>query len=348
MQPETSIGAAACGEFSLARGLRLAVDAGVDAAKAAGFNAAQRPVAPQATDAAEAPLEPLWLVGSREQATRGPKQFVDFQNDVAAAAIQLACARGLRVGRARQALHGAGLRHRPGQAGQHQRPGDPRAGARQDHPRHRHHHVPPELHPGDLRHRRGPRARRFPRSGPQDLPARLARRARRPVRGRRPLEAPVVLPEARRGPARGRGARMPRGAQQRRPPRRLDPGQDRHPGPGRGQAPQLDLHQPLDQARRGQGPLRPDARGKRHGLRRRRDRAPGRPPLHDDHHHRRRRARADVAGALPPDRMARPEGAPHLGHRPLGDLRGGRPEQPQAARRRSARTSTSTTRPSRS
>ncbi|WP_186062271.1 sarcosine oxidase subunit alpha family protein [Burkholderia gladioli] len=93
MQPETSIGAAA-GEFSLARGLRLAVDAGVDAAKAAGFNAAQRPVAPQATDAAEAPLEPLWLVGSGEQVTRGPKRFVDFQNDVGAADILLAAREG--------------------------------------------------------------------------------------------------------------------------------------------------------------------------------------------------------------------------------------------------------------
>ncbi|MEQ5843268.1 sarcosine oxidase subunit alpha family protein [Paraburkholderia acidicola] len=91
-QAESSIGAAA-GEFSLARGLRLAVDAGVEAAKSTGFDA-PRPQAPQAADIAEAPLLPLWLVGSREAAPRGPKQFVDFQNDVSAADILLAAREG--------------------------------------------------------------------------------------------------------------------------------------------------------------------------------------------------------------------------------------------------------------
>ncbi|WP_114812621.1 sarcosine oxidase subunit alpha family protein [Paraburkholderia kururiensis] len=92
VQPECSVGAAA-GEFRLASALRLAVDAGVEAAKAAGFEA-QRPQAPVATDVASQPLEPLWLVGSREQASRGPKQFVDFQNDVTAADILLAAREG--------------------------------------------------------------------------------------------------------------------------------------------------------------------------------------------------------------------------------------------------------------
>jgi sarcosine oxidase subunit alpha len=91
-QAETSVGAAA-GEFGLARGLRFAVDAGVEAAKAAGF-AANRPAVPQVAEPAEAPLLPLWLVGSREAAARGPKQFVDFQNDVAAADILLAAREG--------------------------------------------------------------------------------------------------------------------------------------------------------------------------------------------------------------------------------------------------------------
>jgi sarcosine oxidase subunit alpha len=92
MQPETSVGAAA-GEFSLARGLRLAVDAGVEAAKAVGFNVT-RPQVPKVAEIAEAPLLPLWLVGSREAAARGPKQFVDFQNDVSAADILLAAREG--------------------------------------------------------------------------------------------------------------------------------------------------------------------------------------------------------------------------------------------------------------
>ncbi|CAM2197715.1 Sarcosine oxidase subunit alpha [Paraburkholderia kururiensis] len=92
VQPECSVGAAA-GEFRFASALRLAVDAGVEAAKAAGFDA-PRPQAPVAADVASQPLEPLWLVGSREQASRGPKQFVDFQNDVTAADILLAAREG--------------------------------------------------------------------------------------------------------------------------------------------------------------------------------------------------------------------------------------------------------------
>ncbi|MGE8474061.1 MAG: glycine cleavage T C-terminal barrel domain-containing protein, partial [Paraburkholderia hospita] len=92
MQPETSIGAAG-GEFSLARGLRLAVDAGVEAVKSIGY-AVTRPQVPQAAEVVESPLQPLWLVGSRAEAARGAKQFVDFQNDVSAADILLAAREG--------------------------------------------------------------------------------------------------------------------------------------------------------------------------------------------------------------------------------------------------------------
>ena len=91
-QPEVSVGAAS-GEFSLARGLRLALDAGLEAAQSLGFKAV-RPPAPQVADIKESPLLPLWLVGSHERAARGPKQFVDFQNDVSAADILLAAREG--------------------------------------------------------------------------------------------------------------------------------------------------------------------------------------------------------------------------------------------------------------
>jgi sarcosine oxidase, subunit alpha len=91
-QPEVSVGAAS-GEFSLARGLRLALDAGLEAAQSLGYKAV-RPPAPQVADIKEAPLMPLWLVGSHERAARGPKQFVDFQNDVSAADILLAAREG--------------------------------------------------------------------------------------------------------------------------------------------------------------------------------------------------------------------------------------------------------------
>ncbi|MCG5077845.1 sarcosine oxidase subunit alpha family protein [Paraburkholderia tagetis] len=92
MQQEVSVGAAV-GEFSLARGLTQAVDAGIDATKSLGFNVT-RPQVPKAAEITETPLQPLWLVGSRKAAPRGPKQFVDFQNDVAASDILLAAREG--------------------------------------------------------------------------------------------------------------------------------------------------------------------------------------------------------------------------------------------------------------
>ncbi|MHA6908891.1 2Fe-2S iron-sulfur cluster-binding protein [Ralstonia pseudosolanacearum] len=93
MQAEISVGAAA-GKFALAEALRLAVDAGAEAAKIAGFTAVQRPVAPNVTDVKESALQPLWLIGDTKSATRGPKQFVDFQNDVAVTDILLAAREG--------------------------------------------------------------------------------------------------------------------------------------------------------------------------------------------------------------------------------------------------------------
>ncbi|NLP65411.1 sarcosine oxidase subunit alpha family protein [Paraburkholderia sacchari] len=92
VQQEVSVGAAV-GEFSLARGLTQAVDAGIDATKSLGFQVT-RPQVPKAAEIAETPLQPLWLVGSRKAAPRGPKQFVDFQNDVAASDILLAAREG--------------------------------------------------------------------------------------------------------------------------------------------------------------------------------------------------------------------------------------------------------------
>jgi sarcosine oxidase subunit alpha len=94
----------------------------------------------------------LFQVPHEKDTSRAPKQFVDLQNDVTAAAIELATREGFESVE-RQALHRAGLRHRSGQAGQHQRPGHRRPFAERDHPADGHHHVPPELHAGDLRRR---------------------------------------------------------------------------------------------------------------------------------------------------------------------------------------------------
>ena len=87
------------------------------------------------------------------------------------------------------------------------------------------------------------------RSGPHDADALLARRARRGVRGRRPVEAALLLPARRRGPRRRRPARVRRRAHGRRGDGRLDPRQDRRAGPGRGRVPRPALHQRDEHAR---------------------------------------------------------------------------------------------------
>ncbi|MEM5332224.1 sarcosine oxidase subunit alpha, partial [Paraburkholderia sp. JHI2823] len=92
VQDEVSVGAAV-GEFGLARALTQGVDGGIDAAKSLGLPI-KRPAVPKAAEVEETPLQALWLVGSRKEAARGPKQFVDFQNDVSAADILLAAREG--------------------------------------------------------------------------------------------------------------------------------------------------------------------------------------------------------------------------------------------------------------
>jgi len=92
-QPQSSVGAAN-GDFSL----QAALDGGVRA----GLRAAQGAVGAQAVDAPswsapqpeETPLMPLWSVGKGTQISRGPKQFIDYQNDVSVSDIHLAVREG--------------------------------------------------------------------------------------------------------------------------------------------------------------------------------------------------------------------------------------------------------------
>jgi len=67
--------------------------AGAQAARQAGFGDGSC-VAPEALNPAEERLRPLWLVPSPQPVGRGAKQFVDFQNDVAASDIHLAAREG--------------------------------------------------------------------------------------------------------------------------------------------------------------------------------------------------------------------------------------------------------------
>ncbi len=304
MQAESSVGACA-GEFTLARGIRFAVDAGVDAARAAGFIVA-RPNPVQVAEITEAPMQPLWLVGgprtgdARAEAVRRlperRRRRPIFSSPRAKAIdsvehVKRYTAMGFGTDQGK-------LGNINGMAILAQALGKtiPETGTTT---------FRPNYTPVTFGTIAGPRTRRVPRSGAQDGGARMARRERRGVRGCRQLEASVVLPEGGRGPARGSRARMrSRCATSVGILDASTLGKIDIQGPDAATLLELGLHESVEQAGSRQVPLRPDARRERHDLRRRRDRAPRRPALHDDDHHRRRGARADVARTLAADRMA--------------------------------------------
>ena len=95
VQAERSAGACN-GSFALGECLAEGLVAGAEAARLAGFGDGTTPATPHVDDLAEEPLQPLWRVPSTEPPGRGPKQFVDLQNDVTASDIALAAREGYR------------------------------------------------------------------------------------------------------------------------------------------------------------------------------------------------------------------------------------------------------------
>jgi len=91
VQAQASVGAAS-GTMDLKTILKQAVDAGNAAAKACGFDATMK--APIAAAVQSDPIMPLWLVPSPHTGGRGPKAFIDMQNDVGASDIKLAAREG--------------------------------------------------------------------------------------------------------------------------------------------------------------------------------------------------------------------------------------------------------------
>ena len=148
------------------------------------------------------------------------------------------------LGRARQALHDDRHRLRPGQDRERER--DPRRGgaARRPPRRARHDDVPAAVRAGLVRAARRPRPRRAVRPGARDADPPVARRARRGLRERRPVEAAALLPARRRGRWTRRCCASARAARERvGDDGRLDARQDRRPGPRRGRVPQPHLHE---------------------------------------------------------------------------------------------------------
>ncbi len=94
---EAERSAGACnGRFALGECLAEGVVAGVEAARLAGAGTAVASGIPVVVDFAEEPSVPVWLVPSAHSAGRGPKAFIDLQNDVAASDIVLAAREGYR------------------------------------------------------------------------------------------------------------------------------------------------------------------------------------------------------------------------------------------------------------
>ena len=96
--PDAAKQAAVCagavtGEWRLDAVLRQGALAGRDAAALVGCSAEKLPVW-QTAQQLDDPLTPLWLVAERAAIARGPKRFVDFQNDVTAADVHLAAREG--------------------------------------------------------------------------------------------------------------------------------------------------------------------------------------------------------------------------------------------------------------
>ncbi len=92
-QAERSVGAAN-GDFDLAACLAEGAAAGAAASGAAGAQSSGLPTVdalPEST-----PMRPLWLVPGKAALGRGAKHFVDFQNDVTAADLNLAAREGYR------------------------------------------------------------------------------------------------------------------------------------------------------------------------------------------------------------------------------------------------------------
>ncbi|MGH8501354.1 MAG: sarcosine oxidase subunit alpha family protein [Gammaproteobacteria bacterium] len=85
---------AAGGSFQLGAALAEGLAAGAAAARDAGFGDGRMSATPHAEDAGSGALQPLWPVPMSGPPERGPRQFVDLQNDTTAADILLAAREG--------------------------------------------------------------------------------------------------------------------------------------------------------------------------------------------------------------------------------------------------------------
>ena len=196
------------------------------------------------------------LGGSREKAGgrgKAVRRFPERRHD---GGYRAGGPRGLRVGRAPEALHHARHGHRPGQDGERAGAGDSCGHPRRFDPGGGHDHVPPALRPDHpRRHRRAGRGFSG-RPGAPDALARLARGEPCRLRGRRPVEAALLLPPPGRDEGRRGVPGMPGRPQRRRRHGREHARQDPGLRSRRAGAPEPRLHQCLGPAGGGTLPVR--------------------------------------------------------------------------------------------
>lgn len=94
VQEQVSVGAANAA-FTLPECLAQGAIAGANAAAAAGFDAKAPPV-PDTNAVVQSPIKALWHVATGAKPWRGPKQFLDPQNDVGVSDIYLAAREGFQ------------------------------------------------------------------------------------------------------------------------------------------------------------------------------------------------------------------------------------------------------------
>ena len=310
------------GTGALAFALSEGREAGKAAAAACGFRKRGGTSLPKVDVVDEAPIRLLWTVPPRHSGRRLDKHFVDFQNDVTATDVALAAREGYRSVEHLKRYTTAGMGTDQGKTS------NVNALA-----------ILSETLGTDIA-ATGTTTFRPPYApvtfgalagrdvGDLSDPVRTtpmhqwARGARRGLRGRRAVEAAVVLPPRRRVDARSRRSGVSRRAQRGRPPGCIDAGEDRRPGIGCGRISRTDLHERVETAPGRAVPVRPDVHRGRDGLRRRRHPAARRASLPRAHHQRQRGPRPRLDGGVAANGVARPRRVLQLGDRAARDRLG--------------------------
>ena len=201
------------GAFTLEESLAQGAAAGAAAAGDAGLgNGRPSAPAPGANDWPEEPSRACWIVPGTKPVTRETKSFVDLQTDTTAADIAVSAREGYEMIEHVKRYTTLGMGTDQGRTGAVNGIGVLSEVLATADPGDRDDHLPAAVHAGHVRRHGRPRSPGPLRPRAQDADARVARRRRGDVRGRRPVEAGVVLPAARGVAARGGRPGVPRRA----------------------------------------------------------------------------------------------------------------------------------------